>query len=238
MVPTLEVNQRVLVDRVSFRFSDPERGDIVVFKPPRGRRPQHLRREQPGQPAVPEGDAGEVGHELHQAGGRRARGPAQRPPGCTSTSTGSRRMRAYASLSADCATCNLEKPITIPPDHYFMMGDNRGESADSREWGPVPKKWIIGKSLRHLLATQEDRHPLAPGERERERPYTARAQARPVAEAQRPPAVRLRPPVRPPLRRGRRRGRPRLPGGPAVRGRGSVRPRAADARRTGARSRA
>ena len=36
MVPTLEINQRVLVDRVSFRFSDPERGDIVVFKPPQG----------------------------------------------------------------------------------------------------------------------------------------------------------------------------------------------------------
>ena len=36
MVPTLEINQRVLVDRVSFRFSDPDRGDIVVFKPPKG----------------------------------------------------------------------------------------------------------------------------------------------------------------------------------------------------------
>jgi signal peptidase I len=41
----------------------------------------------------------------------------------------------------------LEKPITIPPDHYFMMGDNRGESADSREWGPVPEKWIIGQAF-------------------------------------------------------------------------------------------
>ena len=36
MVPTLEVGQRVLVDRVSFRFGDPDRGDIVVFKPPHG----------------------------------------------------------------------------------------------------------------------------------------------------------------------------------------------------------
>ena len=43
--------------------------------------------------------------------------------------------------------CNFPKPITIPPDHWFMMGDNRGQSDDSRFWGPVPKKWIIGKAF-------------------------------------------------------------------------------------------
>ena len=34
--------------------------------------------------------------------------------------------------------------VTIPADHYFMMGDNRGASDDSRFWGPVPRDWIIG----------------------------------------------------------------------------------------------
>jgi len=53
----------------------------------------------------------------------------------------------FARLNAECATCNLPREITIPEDHYYMMGDNRGESADSREWGPVPKKWIIGKAF-------------------------------------------------------------------------------------------
>ena len=43
--------------------------------------------------------------------------------------------------------CDLPKEITIPPDHYFMMGDNRGASDDSRFWGPVPKDWIIGKAF-------------------------------------------------------------------------------------------
>ena len=43
--------------------------------------------------------------------------------------------------------CNLPDTIVIPPDHWFMMGDNRGASDDSRFWGPVPRKWIIGKAF-------------------------------------------------------------------------------------------
>jgi signal peptidase I len=57
---------------------------------------------------------------------------------------GKREKDGYIAPCQGGTGCDLPVPITIPPDHYFMMGDNRGESDDSRFWGPVPKKWIIG----------------------------------------------------------------------------------------------
>lgn len=42
------------------------------------------------------------------------------------------------------AECNFPVPIKIPAGHWFLMGDNRGNSEDSRFWGPVPTAWIVG----------------------------------------------------------------------------------------------
>ena len=147
MVPTLEINQRVLVDRITPKLgNDYERGDIIVFKPPQGADLNTCGVEPPGQPAVPEPTeeksdtnfikriVGEPGDRLSvRRGYVYIDGKKQDEP-----------LRAPI-----CRLCNLQfgERDHVPPDHYFMMGDNRGESADSREWGPVPKKWIIGNAF-------------------------------------------------------------------------------------------
>ena len=58
---------------------------------------------------------------------------------------GKRQKDGFIAAVRRAATgCDFPRPITIPAGHWFMMGDNRGESDDSRFWGPVPRKWIIG----------------------------------------------------------------------------------------------
>jgi signal peptidase I len=51
---------------------------------------------------------------------------------------------SYIRPCAGISECNFPTPIKVPAGHWFMMGDNRGESDDSRFWGPVPTGWIIG----------------------------------------------------------------------------------------------
>jgi signal peptidase I len=146
MVPTLEIGQRVLVDRVSYRFGDPDRGDIVVFKPPAGADSESCGVErasdQPCPRETPErSDTNFIKRVVGVPGDR-----LKVIEGSVYIN-GKRQDESFARLDPECGTCNLPRAITIPDDHYFMMGDNRGASEDSRVWGPVPKKWIIGKAF-------------------------------------------------------------------------------------------
>lgn len=146
MVPTLTVGQRVLVDRISQRFSDPHRGDVMVFNPPKGADVNQC--GAPDRPnaacARPTDGESETNFikRVVAVGGDRLAIKAGRV-----YIDGERQREPFIAPDADCDICNLPREITIPPDHVFMMGDNRGQSADSREWGPVPVDSLIGNAF-------------------------------------------------------------------------------------------
>jgi len=59
---------------------------------------------------------------------------------------GQRVSEPFAAPCGGGPECDLE-PIVIPAGHYFLMGDNRGNSDDSRYWGPVPRSHVIGRAV-------------------------------------------------------------------------------------------
>jgi signal peptidase I len=153
MLPTLKPGQRILVDRFTHRIGeDPALGDITVFTPPSG--------------AV-DGVCGIAGEGPFYDGHASLRSCAK-PTGKKADTTFVKRVvglpgdriavrdgnvirngkRVREPFASTCTgpQCNLEA-IRVAPGHYFMMGDNRGNSDDSRYWGPVPRAWIIGKAV-------------------------------------------------------------------------------------------
>ena len=145
MVPTLQVGQRILVNRLS---THPELDDIVVFHPPAG--------ADPSEPACGNRQEG-MGHdaacdqptpqESNQTFVKRVVGL----PGDKISIVNGKVIRngkmetgSYVQPCPDPNQCDFRHTITVPAGDYFMMGDNRDESDDSRFWDPVPQKYVIG----------------------------------------------------------------------------------------------
>ena len=150
MEPTLTIGQRILANRM---INHPSVGDVVVFHPPAGA-------------DSPQGTCGVADEGESPSGqffGRACDVPTPTPSSETFIKrvvagpgdrisivdghvirNGVREPDAYTNPCGDGPECNFRQTITIPPGDYFMMGDNRGLSDDSRYWGPVPDKWIIG----------------------------------------------------------------------------------------------
>jgi len=146
MVPTLEVGQRVLVDRIGNRFGDPKVGDILVFHPPKGAESDTC-----GDPEAGRGTERPCDKPTAQKLDTNYIKRVVAGPGDTIAIenghvilNGKRQDESFINECGVGGDCTFMDPVTVPAGHWFMMGDNRGESDDSRFWGPIPRDWIIG----------------------------------------------------------------------------------------------
>ena len=125
MVPTLDVGDRIIVSKISTTLGSSQRGDVIVFaRPPRescggGNDVIDLVKRVIGLPGETISSSRDSilinGKPLHETWG------------------------TTAPLGREIGT------VVIPPNQYFMMGDNRNASCDSRFWGTLPRKYVVGK---------------------------------------------------------------------------------------------
>ncbi len=128
MEPTFETGDYLIIDQLSYRFHEPERGDVVVFKYPKEPSKYFIKRviglpgetvELAGQGVTIKNSANPGGFQLDQS---------------------------YISFSSD----NF-KTMMLGENEYFVLGDNRPVSSDSRVWGALPREDIVGRPLVRLL---------------------------------------------------------------------------------------
>ena len=147
MVPQLRVNDRVVVSRLAYHLHPPRRGDIVVFKSP------------PGIEPTPKAPANFVVRIFRDAGV--ALGLTQDQsvlikrvialPGETVSAHGGHvyidgELLVEPYLPKGVTTSSFA-PLKVPSGELWVMGDNRGNSEDSRYFGPIPERTIIGRAI-------------------------------------------------------------------------------------------
>jgi signal peptidase I len=143
MLPTIEVNDRVMVNKLAYRFGEPQRGDVVVFRDPR---------EEQIEESIPEA----VIRSVLEAVGIRTRGDEdliKRVVGLPGETIEVRDNHVLVN-GAPIEETYLpevfmpdEPPITVGPDEVFVMGDNRDASFDSRRFGAIPLDDLVGEAF-------------------------------------------------------------------------------------------
>lgn len=129
MFPRFHNNDYLLVDKLTYRFETPKRGDIIVFRYPGDLSVNYVKRI-----------IGFPGETVRIEGGKVSIINAANPSGLSLN-------EPYINGGAETLVNNSEvrRDFIVPDDEYFVLGDNRPASSDSREWSFLPKQDIIGR---------------------------------------------------------------------------------------------
>lgn len=128
MDPTFKTGDYLLIDEVTYKFREPARGDVVVFKAPPEPTKFFIKRiiGLPGDTITIKGSTVTIVDKYHPKG-------------------------FVLSESFISHPGSNDMTIKVPEDQYFVMGDNRSGSFDSRSWGTLPKANLRGRALLQLL---------------------------------------------------------------------------------------
>jgi signal peptidase I len=136
MLPTLQIKDGLIIDKLSYRFQEPQRGDIILFFAPERAVICY------NNSSIP--DPGESWPDL-------PRGFIHRIIGLPGDKVEVKREQVYINNKTFQEKYIAEAPfyefgpVTVPAKSYLVLGDNRNKSCDSHLWGPVRRENIIGK---------------------------------------------------------------------------------------------
>jgi signal peptidase I len=133
MEPTFQNGEYVIVDQLSYRFSEPERGDVIILRYPKDESVFFIKRV-----------IGLPGETVELVG----------TTILIQTKDGGAPLTLDQSYIQEDHLQNEYGVYELGADEYFVLGDNRRESSDSRSWGVLPERDVIGKAFIRLLPLQ------------------------------------------------------------------------------------